>query len=303
MKNREIFSFYHNSEFRCPWGFTLVELMTAVTVLVIISGTAYSAFHMALRVYNRETTRMILIQNCRNAVNQIANDLSNTYIVEGDTDLQFMAEDIPKDEGEQDTITFVTLIDPRPDPLLAQLSGEIGAEESTEETTQSQPDLVRVFYYLKIDEESDESTLNYDENPPLSLFRATTTGLALSENESIEEIISRGTVIITTASGEEEEVPVNEIAIADHVQSLDFKYSDGEEWYESWDDTERPPKAVQVIITVVDEGGKGITLTQSTMVYLTLTANFSDESQTQSSSGQAGVQGGGAGGGPGGGQQ
>jgi prepilin-type N-terminal cleavage/methylation domain-containing protein len=285
-------------------GFTLVELMTAITVLVIISGTAYAAFQMALRVYSRETTRVILIQNCRNAVNQIANDLSNTYIVEGDTDLQFMAEDIPKDEGEQDTITFVTFIDPRPDPLLAQLSNELETAELTEEeATQPQPDLVRVFYYLKIDEQSDEATLNYDENPPLSLFRATTTGLALSGNESIEEIISRGTVTITTASGEEEEVPIEETAIADHVQSLDFKYSDGEEWYESWDNTERPPKAVQVIVTVADEGGKGITLTQSTMVYLALIANFSDESQTSSSSGQAGAQGGGSGGGQGGGQQ
>ncbi|MBM3239343.1 prepilin-type N-terminal cleavage/methylation domain-containing protein [Candidatus Poribacteria bacterium] len=285
-------------------GFTLVELMTAITVLVIISGTAYAAFQMALRVYNRETTRVILIQNCRNAVNQIANDLSNTYIVEGDTDLQFMAEDIPKDEGEQDTVTFVTLIDPRPDPLLAQLSSELETAELTEEeATQPQTDLVRVFYYLKIDEEADEATLNYDENPPLSLFRAKTTGLALSGNESIEEIISRGTVTVTTASGEEEEVPVEEIAIADHIQSLDFKYSDGEEWYESWDNTERPPKAVQVIVTVTDEGGKGITLTQSTMVYLTLTANFSDEEQASSSSGQAGAQSGGSGGGQGGGQQ
>ncbi|HIE25981.1 TPA: prepilin-type N-terminal cleavage/methylation domain-containing protein [Candidatus Poribacteria bacterium] len=265
-------------------GFTLVELMTAVTILVIISGTAYSAFHMALRVYNRETTRMILIQNCRNATNQIADDLGNIYIVQGDTDLLFLAEDIPEDEGEHDTITFVTLIDPRPDPFLAQLSGELGTEELTEEETtqQPQPDLIRVFYYLKVDEQSEQSEFSYDENPPLSLFRATTTGLALSENESIEEIISRGTVIVTTASGEEEEVPIEEVNIADHVQSLDFKYSDGEEWYESWDDTESPPKAVQIIVTVADEGGKGITSTQSTMVYLTLTANFSDEEQQAS---------------------
>ncbi|MFQ6039599.1 MAG: type II secretion system protein J [Candidatus Poribacteria bacterium] len=280
-------------------GFTLIELMTAVTILVIISGTAYSAFNMALRVYNRETTRMILIQTCRNAVNQIANDLSNIYIVQGDTDLQFMAEDVSEDTGEHDTITFATLTDPRPDPFLAQLSSELRTQDSTEEETtqQPQPDLVRVFYYLKVDEEFDTSALNYDEQPPLSLFRATTTGLALSENESIEEIVSRGTVIVTTASGEEEEVPIEEVNIADHVQSLDFKYSDGEEWYESWDDTENPPKAVQIIVTVSDEGGKGITSTQSTMVYLTLTANFSDEEQ------QAGMQGGVPGGGPGGGQQ
>jgi len=288
-------------------GFTLVELMTAVTILVIISGTAYSAFHMALKVYNRETTRMILMQNCRNAANQIATDLSNIYIVQGDTDLQFMAEDIPEDEGEHDTITFVTIIDPRPDPFLAQLSGELEIEEPTEEeTTQPQPDLARVFYYLKVDEEFDESELNYDEQPPLSLFRATTTGLTLSESESIEEIISRGTVVVTTADGEEEEVPIEEVAVADHVASLDLKYSDGEEWYESWDDTESPPKAVQVIITVADEAGKGITSTQSTMVYLALTANFSDEEQAGMQGGepgQGGAQGGGPGGGPGGGGQ
>ena len=292
-------------------GFTLIELMTAVTILVIISGTAYSAFHMALKVYNRETTRMILMQNCRNAANQIATDLSNIYIVQGDTDLQFMSKDIPEDEGEHDTITFVTIIDPRPDPFLAQLYGELEIEEPTEEeTTQPQPDLARVFYYLKVDEEFDESELNYDEQPPLSLFRATTTGLTLSENESVEEIISRGTVIVTTGDEEEEEqeVPIEEVVVADHVASLDFKYSDGEEWYESWDDTESPPKAVQVIVTVADEAGRetisevenGTTSTQSTMVYLALTANFSDEEQAGMQGGepgQAGAQGGGPGGG------
>jgi prepilin-type N-terminal cleavage/methylation domain-containing protein len=273
-------------------GFTLVELMTAVTILVIISGAAYSAFYMALRVYNRETTRMILIQNCRNAANQLANDLNNIYIVQGDTDLMFLAEDISEDTGERDTITFVALTDPRPDPFLAQLSSELGTEELTEEeASPPQPELVRVFYYLKTDEEFDASQLDYDKQPPLSLFKAVTTGLALSEDESIEEIISRGTLVVTTASGEEEELPIAEVNIADHVQSLDFKYSDGEEWYESWDDTERPPKAVQIIVTVTDEAGKGITSTQSTMVYLALTENFSDEEQ------QASMQGGGPGGG------
>jgi len=103
-------------------GFTLIELMTAVTILVILGGTAYTTFNMALNVYQRETIRMVMIQNCRNAVNQIVRDLSNMYIVEGDKDLQFMAEDVPAEEGGQDTITFVTVVDPRPDPFVAQLS-------------------------------------------------------------------------------------------------------------------------------------------------------------------------------------
>ena len=99
---------------------------------------------------------------------------------------------------------------------------------------------------------------------------------------------------------EEEEGEYDEVAVADYLKSLDFKFSDGEEWYETWDDEERPPKAVQVIVTVTDEGGRELTVTQSTMVYLTLTENFSEE-------GEGGAQGGGpgggqAGGGPGGGQ-
>ncbi len=275
-------------------GFTLIELMVAVTILVIIGGTAYTAFNMALNVYQRETIRMVMNQNCRSALNYIVRDLNNMYIVEGDTELTFMAEDVPnEEEGDQDTITFVTVIDPRPDQFLAQLSGELEeqVEESEEETTGPKSDLIRVYYYLKTDEENfDESTLDYDEEPPLSLFRMTTNKLELEENESVGDIL-QGEESTSATTDEEEEGEYDEVAVADHLKSLDFKFSDGEEWYETWDDEERPPKAVQIIVSVTDEGGRELTVTQSTMVYLTLTANFSEE-------GEGEAQGGGPGGGP-----
>jgi len=167
-------------------------------------------------------------------------------------------------------------------------------------TIQAQPDLIRVFYYLKPDEEElYESEGSYSEQPPLSLFRATTTTLPL-EDESIGDILETGTTTTTVTESGEEQPQIDEVAIANYVQSLDFKYSDGEEWYESWDDTERPPKAVQVIVTVTDASGKGKSFTQSTMVYLTLTANFSEQGAGAQSGGQV-PQGGGQGGMPAGG--
>ena len=86
-------------------------------------------------------------------------------------------------------------------------------------------------------------------------------------------------------------------AIATQVSSFDLKYFDGEEWYESWEDPELIPLAVQVLVSISEDAtynqeetnavssalsdnavsSSSGTVTQSTLVYLVMSANFSRE--------------------------
>ncbi len=298
-------------------GFTLVELMVAVTILVIIGGTAYTAFNMALDVYQRDATRMIMLQNVRIALNGVARDLGNVYLVEGENDLRVVTEDVPEEETvSHDIISFVSIVDLKPDQFVSQLSltSEDEEKEELDEEEEESPesDVKRIFYYLKTAEpEEDEEEMGEEEifeaeitEPTYSLIRATSAKLDLGEEVSLQEIIESGVIPPTTDEELEEGLegtPLEEVVIAEHVTSLDFKYSDGEEWEDVWEEEERPPKAVQVIITVIDERGREKPATQSTMVFLTLSANFSEETEGMPEGGQEGGPGGpGAPGGPGG---
>ena len=76
-------------------------------------------------------------------------------------------------------------------------------------------------------------------------------------------------------------IDVDIVPIIDQISSFDVRYYDGEEWYESWENPEMIPTSVVVWVTVVganDQRRQAATrtLTQSTMVYLPMSANFSE---------------------------
>lgn len=283
-------------------GFTLIELMVSVTILAIISGTVYTAFNSSLNVYQRESGRVIMHQKCRVAVDQIARDLSNLFYIQGDEDLQFQAEDVSQETGEQDTITFVLVTDNSPDPFLAQLYPQEEDPAIDEEATQATSDLTRVVYMLGTDPElteeqlSERGSTDEEEQQSLSLLRITSRSLNLEElmegfDEGIESLVESERAALEAGETPETQTQV----VADHVVSLDFKFFDGEEWIEAWEEEEILPRAVQVIITVADEQDPSRQVIQSTMSYLKMVPEDQEEQ-----AGNAGNQGGGPqGGGPG----
>ncbi len=284
-------------------GFTLVELMVSVSILVIISGTIYTAFNSSLNVYRRESGRVVMHQKIRVALDMIARDLSNMFYLEGDDDLLFQAEDVSEEDGEQDTITFVTVLDPSPDPFLAQLYPEEEDQTTEDETIQATSDLVRIVYMLGPDPEMSGGLETEESDQPLSLLRVVSRTLNL---EQLMEGFEQGVASLIEAeqaaveSGETPETQTQ--VVIDHVVSLDFKFSDGEEWVESWEDEESPPQAVQVIVSVADEQDPTRKpAIQSTMSYFVMVP-ASQETAMGGGSGQPGSAGpGGSGGGPGGG--
>ena len=278
-------------------GFTLLELLVAVSILVIIGGASYTAFNVALDVYQKSESRIVMTQKCRIALERVATDLSNMQAVQGDESLIIVSQDNPIEEGiSRDLISFVTLIQTDPDPFLAELNAVnqrvvIDEDINPEELVS---DVQRIAYYIGEDialqsqsltEEDgiqmggELLTTNSEVEGGLALYRLSTT--ALEVETVIQPLLDSQTLPTEDETGNP--IYVNIVPIADQITSFDMRYYDGEEWYESWDDTEMIPTAIVVWLTV--RGGNGQqghngstnTITQSTMVYLPMSANFSEQ--------------------------
>lgn len=277
-------------------GLTLIELLIAVSILVIISGTTYTAFNMAMDVYQKTGSRIVMTQKCRIALDRVVTDLSNMQAVQGDEALSLISLDNPQETGDRDLISFVTLIHATPDPFLAELnaaSGFVGEGEEDQEPIDS--DVQRVSYYIGRDpiQEQGRSALHgamlgrdseeSEVEETSALLRVTTA--SLNPETVIQPLLETGT--LPTEDEEGNPIGVDIVPIINQIVSFDLKYFDGEEWYDSWESSEMIPKAVEVSITVASEGSSQSRVqvrrqeakreTQSTMVYLLMSANFSEQ--------------------------
>ena len=276
-------------------GFTLLELLVAVSILVIIGGASYTAFNVALDVYQKSESRIVMTQKCRIALERVATDLSNLQAVQGDESLVIVSQDNPIEEGiDRDLISFVTSIHTDPDPFLAELNAANQTVVADEDINQDKfvSDVQRIAYYIGEDtarqlanEQEDGIemggeflTADSEVDGGLALYRLSTT--ALDVETVIQPLLESETLPTEDEAGNR--IYVNIVPIIDQITSFDVRYYDGEEWYESWDDTEMIPKSVVIWVTVAGENGRqrqagSRTITQSTMVYLPMSANFSEQ--------------------------
>lgn len=265
--------------------------MVSISILVIIGGTAYTVFDRSVDIYHSQMDEMLVNQKCRAALNQLMLDLSNLYAIEGDDDFMLLAQDNPiQEDVNEDMLTFVTLRDTQSDQFLAQLNAENEqVETTTEEETQSlNSDLMRVLYMMGPDPNEEEAELEDEEEQTVYLLRMTSSQLSLEESEAMSAMEGE------TSSAEEMEDDTEITPFIDNVKSLDCRYFDGEDWYDTWEQEGAFPKSIQITITVTDENEK-VEVTQSTQVYLRMTANFETQSETQAAGQSGGGQSGGAG--------
>jgi prepilin-type N-terminal cleavage/methylation domain-containing protein len=290
-----------------PHGFTLLELLVAVSILIIIGGASYTAFNVALDVYQKSESRIVMTQKCRIALERVATDLSNLQAVQGDESLVIVSQDNPIEEGvDRDLISFVTLIHTDPDPFLAELNAANQTVVADGDINQNEfvSDVQRIAYYIGEDIarqiESDQEnetgiggellTADSEVDGGLALYRLSTT--ALEVETVVQPLLESETLPTEDEAGNP--IYVNIVPIIDQITSFDVRYYDGEEWYESWDDTEMIPKSVVAWVTVVGENGQqqqntgSNTITQSTMVYLPMSANFSEQTAGEGTAGGPG---------------
>ncbi len=282
---------------KCESGLTLVEMLTAVSIIVIMGGSTYAVFNTAIKAYHRTQSKLIQAQRCRVAMDHIVTDLSQMQADTSDEMLVLYSEDVPTPSGDRDILSFVTLIKTDPDLFIAQHNASI---------IELLSDVRRVAYYvgpkipieeLRIGpvvppphtgtEKPGQDTAALEEN--LTLYRIVTT--ALNPELVISAFMDTGTVPTVDENGMPIHFRVD--ALIDGIINFDFKYLDEEAVYESWDQPDTIPLGVQVLISVIDEDRQESpstqtfaqnpgaiiqgALTQSTMVYLPASANASEQ--------------------------
>lgn len=281
-------------------GLTLIEMLMAVSILVIIAGSAYFAFKTAVDVYHQTETRILAAQRCRVAMDRLVTDLSNMRVSLQEPELALYTEDGPSQLGERDLLSFVTLVKTDPDPFFQQLAS-FQSQSTSQVPLPLLSDVQRVAYFVGPEPLPGESPLgssNLQESftddtvdeqvGELALFRVTTT--TLDPEVVISSLLQTGEVPQTDENGEP--IYAHIATLVAGLISFDLKYFDGEAeaWRTSWDDTASLPSAVQVLINVQGEAqvptsteiARGTTqnpltiqsrgMTQSTMVYLPASA-------------------------------
>lgn len=281
-------------------GLTLVEMLMAVSILVIIGGSAYFAFKTAADAYHQTEARILAAQRCRFAMDRIVTDLRNMRVSLQEPELALYSQDGPSQLGDRDMLSFVALVRTDPDPFLEQLES-FQAQTSSQVPPPLVSDVQRVAYFVGPEPVPGESTSD-SSNPQnvftgdtadqqtseFALFRVRTT--TLDPEAVIGPFLQTGEVPQTDENGEPIYVDISTLIAG--LISFDLKYFDGESetWNTSWDDMESIPSAVQVLITVQGEAQTPASanttqsvaqsqptlpstgMTQSTMVYLPASA-------------------------------
>ena len=277
-------------------GLTLIEMLMAVSILVIIGGSAYFAFKTAVDAYQQTEGKILAAQRSRFAMDRLVTDLGNMQISIQEPELALYTQDEPSQLGDRDMLSFVTLVKTDPDPFIEQLSS-FQSQNASQVPLPLLSDVQRVAYFVAAEPQPGESILNSgnfrgastedigaEESRRYALFRLTTT--TLDPEVVIGPFLQGGAVPETDENGEP--IYVNVATLITGLANFDLQYFDGEAemWNASWDDPESVPSAVQILITV--QGGTqrvvntdttqfasqnqpvvpSNSMTQSTMVYL-----------------------------------
>ena len=255
-------------------GLTLIEMLMAVSILVILGGSTYFAFKTAVDAYHQTQARVLAAQRCRFAMDRIVTDLGNMQVSVEEPELVLYAQDGPSQSGDRDIISFVTLVRTDPDPFAAHLS----SVQSPNTAQTPQPllsDVQRVAYFVgpePIQGQSafgsgnfqDGSTENTDVETAgtSALFRITTT--TLDPETVIGPILETGNIPETDDNGEPIYVDIATLIIG--LTNFDLQYFDAESeiWNTSWEDQESVPSAIQVLISVQSETGAPVNTNTTT---------------------------------------
>ena len=275
-------------------------MLMAVSILVIIGGSAYFAFKTAVDAYHRTEAKILAAQRCRVAMDRLVTDLQNMYISLEAPELALYTQDGPSQLGDRDMLSFVTLVKTDPDPFLEQLAN-FQSQNAAQVPLPLLSDVQRVAYFVAPEPLPGESMLrsssfqggvtsdtSTEQTGEYALFRVATT--TLNPETVIGTILQTGEVPQTDENGDP--IYVDMVTLIAGLASFDLKYFDGETetWNTSWEDSESIPSAVQILITVQGEPQQTVSIdstqlalqgqpvaqpnsmTQSTMVYLPASA-------------------------------
>jgi general secretion pathway protein J len=143
-------------------GFTLVEVMLALTISSLILTAAYGTFRISMDVSKRAGARREALENCRSALGVICRDLAGAFLSSTEEWSLFAGEDATLGDLSIDTLAFTAVVN------------------SPERTGERTSDYAEVEYYVDVDPETPEEWLvrRYDCRPDEDLREGGITSLA-----------------------------------------------------------------------------------------------------------------------------
>jgi prepilin-type N-terminal cleavage/methylation domain-containing protein len=280
-KSRRNFRHYLSSK----KGFTLVEIMVATTISMLIIGSVYAVFKSSLNAYQKDETKILMLQKCRTTLDRITQDVNNMFYADGDEELTFMCEDYADSETsvDKDMISFVAIVNPNlrdyvPQEEQTNNSTTSDSSSDTSETENDLPsDLSRIVYFIGQDPKSKDSSL--------SLMRVETSNLDTTE---LQDMLNQMQSSTSTLSDEMLQVLESSV-LMDNIAGLNIRYFDGTDWVDTWDiETEETiPQALEITISVTDPDNKGTPLTQAAVIYLNFSKPIDQQSSGQNAASQS----------------
>lgn len=218
-------------------GFTLMEMLVAMTVFTLIAGAIYSLLSSSRMLTDRAAFHGRMDQAGRSALRAIEADIRGAWGTPeiSTLDTGFVGTSTGTVDLPEDTLTLISLSN----------TPKTATPTSTTEVNSPEMDLSKIAWSVDKDDGTDAK------------------GLVRSKRKLITEV--QGAV----KKGDDLETIVEE------VTGLRFKYYDGSGWVETWDSTSTGtlPRAVEVTVTVAFEfRGEQETETYSTRVYLPVAA-------------------------------
>jgi general secretion pathway protein J len=182
-------------------GFTLLEILISIGILVVILTMIYGAFNSSLKAFSAMETRGDAHGQARLTLSRMSEEIASMYLAKEDpnTATGLLGEDGDEDDLPADNLHFTSLSHIR------------WAKDSRES------ELCEIGYFLEKDRDTEKSFL----------FRR--------EDWNVDGNLQEGGVTLELAEG---------------VAGLNFRYHDGEEWFDDWDSKARNglPKAIEVVL-------------------------------------------------------
>jgi len=218
-------------------GFTLLETILAVSIIIVIVGTVYAFYDYSLRLVNAGREHLLESQLSSVVLQHVSNELRCVAGVGSHFG--------PVLRGSRNGVTFLTTAVPSRVVFLPQ--------QITENARPVEHDLRMVEYNLALDEE--ENVLGLRRNELRLLL---TPVIEKQSDEDLANVAETDTSEEDVDAEKPEPQPLErddlkelgsyrEQIISERIRYLEFEYFDGRSWFSSWN-AAALPRAIRIIV-------------------------------------------------------
>lgn len=240
-----------------PRGFTLLEVMLAVTIFGIVALAIYGTFARTLSAKQIVEERADVTRLGRSALARMTEEIGAA----------FYPESVAAGGNRQGGAIFRSLTGGTEDaPLDALIFSSLSSRPSGSTSHDSDQRVIAYFFHdpSEIRDKGERSGRSRDRRAPTlpadveDFFAAFGPVRSPAPGTTPERLLRREALMI---GGDQDLVPQIATVFLDNVASLSFRFHDGNDWYDAWDSEDRAtyyrrlPRAVEIDLGLYDSDG------------------------------------------------